>query len=167
MAGSDLFLSQLVQDLSAGSALVADDDTTGASGQLIQQLLGEAGLSEGLEGNGDMQTHLLPVTGHGVLTGGSLVQVGVVAQRILNGINICHGVQISHAQLLQVGDLEALVSACSVLCNVTQGVGTGIAVLCCVGQGANAQGVHDNGENTLKLAHSYRSLSGKVSSLVF
>ena len=161
VAGSDLFFCQLVQDLSAGSALVANDNAAGTGGQLIEQLLGEAGLGEGLEGHGDVQAHLLPVTGHGVLAGGSLVQVGVVTQRILNGIDLCHGVQVCHTQLLQVGDVETLVSAGSVLGDVAQGIGTDVTVALCIGQCADTQRVHNDGENTLKLAHIKRSLSGK------
>ena len=153
VAGSDLFFSQLVQDLGAGGGLVADDDAAGTCGQFIQQFLGEASLGEGLEGHGDVQAHHFPVAGHGVLTGGCFVQVCVVAHGLLSGSDLSNGVQVSHTQLLQVGDDEIHALILTILSDVAQGIGTGIAVLCCIGQSANAQRVHNNSEYAVKLCH--------------
>ena len=67
VTGSDLFLSQFVQDRGSAGALISYYFVTGAFFQLVDQLLRETVIREGLKRFRCVDSHHLPVSGHGVL----------------------------------------------------------------------------------------------------
>ena len=84
MTGSDLFLSQFVQDRGSAGALISYYFVSGAFFQLVDQLLRETVICEGLERFRRVDPHHLPVSGHGVLAVAGLGELCEAARRLFH-----------------------------------------------------------------------------------
>ena len=145
----NLFFCQFIQNLCAAGALVSDDYSAGTGRQFIQQFLGKSRICERLEGRGNMESHHLPVAGHGILAGAGLMQIAIIAQRALHGIHLLKGMQIRQTQLLKIRDSELLHR----LGDMPQRIGSRIAVSRCIRQRTGTQRIDNDGKNALILPH--------------
>ena len=104
MALLNLFLPQLIQNLRAAGAFVADDFPAAPAGQLLNQLRGKSMLRKGLERLRDVKPHHLPVAGHGILSGALLPQGHIFCQRTRLGLKPRGRMQVPQSQLLKIRD---------------------------------------------------------------
>ena len=149
MPGSNLLLSQLFQNFCAAGALVADDGAPGSGGQLINQLLRKARLRKGLERRGDMQSHHLPMPGHGILARARLIQLREVCKGFLHRLHTLEGMQIRHTQFLQIRNAKRI----RIRRDMPKRIRPCIAVSLRIRKRAHAEGINNNRKYSLILAH--------------
>ena len=158
MALFNLLLSQLLKYLRAAGAFVADYFASGKPLQLSYKLRGEAGISEGAKGRGDMQAHHLPVACHGVLAVAGLLQNHAVSKGAVIGREPMEGAEIGKPKATEIGDAEPCCPG-----YMPQGVGTLVAELTGVRHCPYSQGVYHNDKNAFILSHIRPQASSRAS----
>ena len=84
MACGDLLLAEFVQDRGSAGALISYYFVTGAFFQLLDQLLRETVIREGLKRFRRVDSHHLPVSGHSVLAVAGLGELCEAARRLFH-----------------------------------------------------------------------------------
>ena len=112
MPRRDLFFSQLIQNLGSAGALVADHFMACTLLQLLNEFGWETVLRKGLKRGRDMQSHHLPVAGHGIFSAAGFSQFSIAGQGRFHWRYTLKLMKICHTQLLKVRNLEILCPRC-------------------------------------------------------
>ena len=116
---TDLFFTELIQDLRAAGALVSDRLMAGRPLQRVHQLLREACVSEGLEGCDGLQSRHFPVAAHRILAAAGFVEPDPVSfRRNVRRLFFCR-MKREQSEFFEIRDIQRSRS----FLNMAEGIG--------------------------------------------
>ena len=145
----DLALCQLIEDLRSARRLITDDLSAGSFFQLVDQFFRKSVVGERNERLCRVNSHHLPVAGHGVFSVARLVQSSGVTLCLI----LCHTAEISHAEAAQVRDFKASLT----LPDVAEGIDTDIPKLLRIRHRPDSERIQDDQKNTVIFSHTLYS----------
>ena len=96
-----------------------------------------------------LDSHHLPVSGHGIFSIACLSETGITSHRFCSFFHVSSTVEIQHSQLLQVGDLQGS----HLIQDMSKSIYPYISELFRIRHSSDTQRIQDNHKNSVVLFH--------------
>ena len=145
----DFFFSQFLDNLCSAGTFISNDSLSASFLQFLYKLRRESMLREGNKGLLRLNSHHLPVTGHGIFAAAGFSKPGITPQRFLYVLHLSAGVEIQHSQFSKIGNIKGSHG----VKNMSEGICSGISELLRIRQSPDAERIHNYHKNSVIVLH--------------